>query len=55
MRDGDELTVCCCCGTEFLVRSMYQVTASGLMMCKHCYFFNHEESDYEGPCEEDEW
>lgn len=44
-RDGDQLDVCCCCGTEYLVRAMYEVTASGLMMCRRCYFYDQGRED----------
>ena len=55
MSDGDHYDFCCSCGTEFLVRTMHQVTSqqSCLFMCVRCL------TDYDGTREEgsdwDDW
>ena len=54
MPDGDAYDVCCCCGTEYLVRAMRAVTVGPppLFMCLRCH------RDQEGgpdPWAEDDW
>jgi hypothetical protein len=37
MEDGDKYELCGTCGTEFLQRTMRQVTTSGIFLCLRCY------------------
>lgn len=54
MRDGDQLDTCCSCGSEFLVRTMRQVTfhETCLYQCLRCWDDEHGIDPEEDDCDQ---
>ena len=46
MRDGDQYECCCNCGTEYLIRGMYEV-ATGIYQCARCWRIDNDLDDEE--------